>query len=80
MSIEQLINQKIQQLPSSLKQEVLNFVEFLETKQVSKYQEETIHSDEEKAWEVFLNLEKDAIGSQYSDISENHDDYLYSKE
>ncbi len=80
MSIEQLINRKVQQLPSSLKQEVLNFVEFLETKQVRKSQEATTHSDEEKAWEIFLNLEKDAVGSQYSDISENHDDYLYSKE
>ncbi len=80
MSIEQIINQKIQKLPSSLKQEVLKFVEFLETKQVRKSQEKTTHYDEEKAWEVFLNLEKDAIGSQSSDISENHDSYLYSKE
>ncbi len=80
MTIEQLINKKVKQLPSNLKQEVLNFIEFLETKQVRKSHEETTDSNEEKAWEVFLNLEKDAIGSQYSDISENHDSYLYSKE
>jgi hypothetical protein len=80
MTIEQLITQKVQQLPSNLKQEVLNFVEFLEAKKEIASQEEMIPSDEEKGWEVFLNLEKDAVGSQHSDISDNHDSYLYSKE
>ncbi len=80
MTLEQLINQKIQQLPSNLQKEVLDFVEFLETKKIIKSQDETIPTDEEKGWEVFLSLEKDAVGSQHSDISENHDAYLYSQE
>ncbi len=80
MTLEQLINEKVQQLPSTLQQEVLDFVEFLETKQAINPQEDIISSDEDKAWEIFLNLEKDAIPSHKSDISVNHDTYLYSKE
>ncbi|ACB50288.1 hypothetical protein cce_0937 [Crocosphaera subtropica ATCC 51142] len=70
MSIEQFITQKIQKLPSSLKQEVLNFVEFLENKQVRESQEETRRTDEEKAWEVFLNLEKDSGYGNYTEERE----------
>jgi PHD/YefM family antitoxin component YafN of YafNO toxin-antitoxin module len=51
MTLEQLINQKVQQLPSNLQMEVLDFVEFLETKQVVNPQENITSSDEDKAQE-----------------------------
>jgi two-component SAPR family response regulator len=51
MTLEQLINQKVQQIPSNLQMEVLNFVEFLETKQAINPQAEQIqliHKNTEK--------------------------------
>ena len=34
---------------------------------------------EEAGWDVFLSLEKDAPTSKMTDVSTNHDRYLYQK-
>ena len=35
--------------------------------------------DEQRAWEVFRNMGKNAKGSGFSDVSTRHDYYLYGK-
>lgn len=39
----------------------------------------TDNKKQEAAWDVFLSLEKDAPSSEMTDVSTNHDNYLYQK-
>lgn len=39
----------------------------------------SLNQNQEKGWDVFLSLEKDAPKGQVADISTNHDNYLYQK-
>ena len=79
MNTEQLIHQKISQFPPQLQQQVLEFIEILENELKINAQETLQKNDEAEAWEIFLSLEKNADSSHLSDISTDHDRYLYQK-
>ena len=40
---------------------------------------DTSNLKQEEGWEMFLSLEEDAPTGQITDISANHDNYLYQK-
>ena len=42
-------------------------------------EEEPSPSDEQRGWEVFRNMGKNATSSGFSDVSTRHDYYLYGK-
>jgi len=72
------IQSKIEMLPESAKQELFDFTEFLLSKYLKSSKRQLSGSKDKGKRYLFLN---DNIweGDIPSDLSENHDDYLYGE-